>query len=66
MWGSVLVPRAGLEPARAFAQQILSLARLPIPPSRRRATEYAIADTASTGGVVVNDTNDAPDDLVYF
>ena len=29
-----LVPRAGLEPARANAHQILSLARLPIPPPR--------------------------------
>lgn len=30
-----LVPRAGLEPARANAHQILSLACLPIPPPRR-------------------------------
>lgn len=29
----ILVGRAGLEPARAIAHQILSLARLPIPPS---------------------------------
>lgn len=29
-----MVPRAGLEPARANAHQILSLACLPIPPSR--------------------------------
>ena len=29
-----MVPRAGLEPARANAHQILSLARLPIPPPR--------------------------------
>lgn len=31
---SYLVPQAGLEPARANAHQILSLARLPIPPLR--------------------------------
>ena len=30
-----MVPRAGLEPAREISHQILSLARLPIPPSRR-------------------------------
>ncbi len=29
-----LVPRVGLEPTRLFRQQILSLQRLPIPPSR--------------------------------
>jgi hypothetical protein len=29
-----MVPRAGLEPARANAHKILSLACLPIPPSR--------------------------------
>lgn len=33
-----LVPRAGLEPARAIAHQILSLARLPIPPPRHKRT----------------------------
>ena len=33
-----LVPRAGLEPARANAHQILSLARLPIPPPRHERT----------------------------
>ena len=30
-----MVPRAGLEPARAKAQRILSPLRLPIPPSRQ-------------------------------
>ena len=33
-----MVPRAGLEPARANAHQILSLARLPIPPPRHERT----------------------------
>ena len=36
-----LVPRAGLEPARAIAHQILSLARLPIPPPRHKRTLQA-------------------------
>lgn len=31
-----LVPRAGLEPARPEGHQILSLTRLPIPPSRHK------------------------------
>lgn len=31
-----MVPRAGLEPARAKAQRILSPLRLPIPPSRQQ------------------------------
>lgn len=31
---SCLVPRMGLEPTQAKAQQILSLSCLPIPPSR--------------------------------
>ena len=35
-----VVPRAGLEPARVFTQQILSLARLPIPPSRPATKVY--------------------------
>ncbi len=30
-----MVPRAGVEPARPYGQQILSLLRLPIPPSGR-------------------------------
>lgn len=41
-----LVPRAGLEPARAIAHQILSLARLPIPPYPHKLWEliqYLIA-----------------------
>ena len=33
-----LVPRAGLEPARANAHQILILARLSIPPPRHERT----------------------------
>ena len=32
---AVLVPRAGLEPARSFEQRILSPQRLPIPPPGR-------------------------------
>lgn len=35
VWLIFVVPRAGLEPARANAHQILSLACLPIPPPRR-------------------------------
>ncbi len=31
-----MVPGAGLEPARGYPQQILSLLRLPVPPSRRK------------------------------
>ena len=30
----IMVPKAGLEPARSFEQQILSLQCLPIPPLR--------------------------------
>src|SRR5439155_6346296 len=37
---SKLVPTEGVEPTRYRYHQILSLARLPIPPRRRRAREY--------------------------
>ena len=33
LWES-MVPEVGIEPTRAFARQILSLVRLPIPPLR--------------------------------
>ena len=34
-----MVPQAGLEPARAKAHKILSLARLPIPPPRHKRVQ---------------------------
>ena len=42
-----LVPGAGIEPARCFHRQILSLLRLPISPPRRRLC--IIADLPSKG-----------------
>lgn len=36
----ILVPGAGIEPARCFQRGILSPVRLPIPPSRQRETHY--------------------------
>lgn len=39
---SSLVPWAGLEPARANAHQILSLACLPIPPPRHFGFAYLL------------------------
>ena len=41
-FSSVMVPRAGLEPARASAHRILSPACLPIPPPRHTQDNYAI------------------------
>jgi hypothetical protein len=36
-----LVPRGGIEPPRGCPRQILSLVRLPVPPSRRAQSETA-------------------------
>jgi hypothetical protein len=36
----LLVPRAGIEPARCLQRGILSPVRLPIPPSRQRIRDY--------------------------
>lgn len=45
---SSLVPRAGLEPARGIPRQILSLLRLPIPPSRQPMMRFLDIGTNSS------------------
>ena len=40
MWGFFQVPGAGLEPARPYGQQILSLQCLPIPPPRQLKSNF--------------------------
>ena len=39
-----MVPRAGLEPARANAQEILSLSCLPIPSPRQKRYIFIVTD----------------------
>ncbi len=46
MTGKGLVREAGLEPARAEAHKILSLARLPIPPLPRISPRGFVASTS--------------------
>ena len=54
------VPRAGLEPARAEAQRILSPLRLPIPPSRRACEKYRKPEEDAIGGTTSVGPNGAP------
>ena len=49
MFAECLVPQAGIEPARPFGQQILSLPRLPVPPLGQQ--EWWRDDTAALAGV---------------
>ena len=46
-----MVPGAGLEPARPMGQQILSLSRLPIPPSRHNYFQTPLVPHNTMDGV---------------
>ena len=47
-----MVPGAGIEPARPYGQQILSLLRLPIPPSGRTMVFLYMIGLVNTAGLI--------------
>ena len=49
---NIMVPGAGIEPARPYGQQILSLLRLPIPPSGRTMVFLYMIGLVNTAGLI--------------